>query len=62
MELHDIDSLRLAVADRQEALSRSMGRKRAGERHARRRVGRVLVALGVRIAGEGRSAPARRYA
>ncbi|HSC91262.1 MAG TPA: hypothetical protein VLB86_06375 [Gaiellaceae bacterium] len=61
MELHDIHSLRLAVADRREALSRSMGPTR-GERHARRRIGRAVVALGVRIAGEQRSAPARRYA
>ena len=62
MELHDIHSLRLAVADRREALSRSMGPTRGRERHARRRIGRAVVALGVRIAGEQRSAPARRYA
>jgi hypothetical protein len=62
MEPHDLHSLNLAVATRRETLQRSMARSRAREGGTRRRVGRALVALGVRIAGEPRAAPARRFA
>ncbi len=62
MELHDLHSVNLAVATRREGLRRSMLRGHAAEGRTRRRVGQALVALGVRIAGEQRAAPARRFA
>ncbi|MGE5690772.1 MAG: hypothetical protein ACM33B_09490 [Pseudomonadota bacterium] len=62
MELHDVQSVQLAAADRREALRRSMGRDRGGGRRLRRPLGRAVVALGLRIAGERRAVPARRYA
>ena len=62
MELHDIHSLNLAVETRRDSLRRSMLHRERGGAGARRRVGGALVALGLRIAGEQRRAPARRYA
>jgi hypothetical protein len=62
LELHDIHSVRLAATDRREALRRSIGPPRPGEHRARRRIGRALVALGLRVAGEQLPEPVRRYA
>jgi hypothetical protein len=52
MEARDIRLYRLETEARQDALRRSMARKREDDEGARRRVGGALVALGLRIAGE----------
>lgn len=62
MELHDIHTVQLAATDRREALRRSMGPPRPGERRARRTIGRALVALGLRVSGDQLPEPVRRYA
>jgi hypothetical protein len=62
LELHDIETVRLAAADRREALRHSMGSGRPNRRRTRGRIGHALVALGVRIGGDQLPEPVRRYA
>jgi hypothetical protein len=52
MEARDIRLYRLETEARQDALRRSMDRKREDDQGARRRVGGALVALGLLVGGE----------
>lgn len=52
MEARDVRLYRLETEARQDALRRSMSRKREDDEGARRRVGGALVALGLQIAGD----------
>ena len=60
MEIRDVAFYRLEGDARRSALRRSMGSRRQDEVGTRRRVGRAVIALGIRIAGD--PAPRRRYA
>jgi predicted GNAT family N-acyltransferase len=60
MEIRDVYIYRQETEARRVALQRAMGSH--DHQGARRRIGRVLVAAGTRISGDGARQPVRHYA